>query len=470
MFHRIFDEGLAHSSYLIACARTRRAAVVDPRRDADVYVELARQYGLTLTHAIETHVHADFVSGARELAARGARIVSGPGAALEFDHDEVTDGGTLAIGDIELTALHTPGHTPEHISGLVHEPDHGARVLTGDTLFVNAVGRPDLLGGERARALARDLYVSLAEKLMTLPDDVQVHPGHGAGSLCGSGIGSAPFTTIGQERRFNPLLQHRSQDAFVEAVLGDLPETPPYFADLKRVNRIGPAVLDLASGVPDAPSLSPRDAERATRQGSLLIDLRQGDAFVNGHPANALSIGFGSKVGYWAGWVVPLSASVILLNDGDRRQIQEARRQLLRVGIDHVAGYVEGGFAAWRAAELPDARISQMSARELHDHQAKKSITVIDVRTRHEFDSGHVAGALHLPVGALATRAAEVPRGRPVATICEGGYRSVLAASLLARAGVAPIINVTGGMTAYRGLEDGTVSRPEQAAHAPNHQ
>jgi hydroxyacylglutathione hydrolase len=469
MFHRIFDEGLAHSSYVIACERTRRGAVVDPRRDVEVYVELARQHGLTLTHAIETHVHADFVSGARELGACGLRTVAGPGAALEFDHDELSDGDTLAIGDITLTALHTPGHTPEHISVLVREPDQVGRVLTGDTLFVSAVGRPDLLGGERARALAGDLYVSLADKLMALPDDVQVHPGHGAGSLCGSGIGSAPFSTIGQERRFNPLLQHRLKEAFVEAVLADLPETPPYFAELKRVNRIGPAVFDLASGVRDVAPLAPVEAERAVRQGAILIDLRQGDAFVNGHAASAISIGFGAKVGYWAGWVVPLSAPVILMNEGDRRQIQEARRQLLRVGIDRVAGYLEGGFAAWRAAELPVGRISQMTAREVHDPHGQRSITVVDVRTRHEYDEGHVAGALHLPVGTLASRTGDVPRDRPVATICEGGYRSVLAASLLARAGFAPIVNVTGGMAAYRALDDVVVSRTERAA-APNHQ
>ncbi|HVF79016.1 MAG TPA: MBL fold metallo-hydrolase, partial [Solirubrobacteraceae bacterium] len=210
MFHRIFDEGLAHSSYVVACDRTRQAAIVDPRRDVDVYVELAAQRGLTITHAVDTHIHADFVSGARELGAAGARVIAGPGADLAFASEEVHDGDVLAIGDVPLRILHTPGHTPEHISLLFREgeTDH---VLTGDTLFVGAVGRPDLLGEERSRELARQLHASLMDTLLALPDAVQVHPAHGAGSLCGTAIGSEPHSTIGQERRNNPMLQHRSR-------------------------------------------------------------------------------------------------------------------------------------------------------------------------------------------------------------------------------------------------------------------
>ena len=451
MFHRIFDEGLAHSSYVIACDRSRLAAVVDPRRDADVYVDLARQYHLTLSYAIETHVHADFVSGARELSALGARPVTGPGAAVGFDHHEAGDGETLALGDIRLTLLHTPGHTPEHISVVAHEPGQPSRVLTGDTLFVGAVGRPDLLGPDRARELAASLYASLSRKLLVLDDEVEIHPAHGAGSLCGTGIGRELHSTIGQERRFNPMLQHRSEESFVDAVLRDLPESPPYFSELKRVNQQGPAVLHLAAGVPATPPLAPEDAAPAVRDGAVLIDLRQADAFADGHAAGAINIGFGARIGYWAGWVVPVTRAVILLADGDSRQIDEARRQLLRVGIDRVAGYVAGGFAAWRTAGLPVAQFAQVSARDLHARDAaSRALTLVDVRTREEFDADHIAGALHVPVGALAARSGEIPRGVAVATICEGGYRSSLAASLLARAGFAPIVNVVGGMTAYR--------------------
>src|SRR5688572_6616480 len=347
MFHRIFDEGLAHSSYVIACDRTRQAVVVDPRRDVDVYTDFARRHELTLTHALETHVHADFVSGARELAAHGAKTVAGPGADLQFGHHEAHHGERFAIGDVTLEAIHTPGHTPEHICLRADVPGDPVRVLTGDTLFVGAVGRPDLLGSDRARALARDLYTSIFARLLALDDDVQVHPGHGAGSLCGTGIGHELHSTIGQERRFNPLLQHVSQETFVAAVLRDLPDRPAYFAELKRLNRLGPPVLDLSSAIPCTPRLTPRDAACALERGAILVDLRPGEAFAKGHPHGAINIGFGSKIGYWAGWVVPLTATVVLLGDLDAPKIEEARRQLLRVGIDDVAGYVDGGFPAW---------------------------------------------------------------------------------------------------------------------------
>jgi hydroxyacylglutathione hydrolase len=287
-----------------------------------------------------------------------------------------------------------------------------------------------------------------------LPDEVEVHPAHGAGSLCGSGIGSEPHSTIGQERRFNALLQHRSKEAFVEAVLRDLPETPPYFAELKRINQHGPATFGLANALPDTPPLSPLDAERAVRGGAVLVDIRQPEAFADGHAAGAINIGFGMKVGYWAGWVVPLSSSVVLCAEEDSRQIGEVRRQLLRVGIDRVEGYVNGGFASWRDAGLPLSRYTRMSARELHDRVSQgQSLTLVDVRTRHEFEGGHIPGALSIPVGSLLTRATEIPRHLPVATICEAGYRSALAASLLARAGISPILNIAGGMTAYRAVE-----------------
>jgi hydroxyacylglutathione hydrolase len=452
MFHRIFDEGLAHSSYVIACDRTREAAVVDPRRDVDVYVSFARQYGLTLRLAIETHVHADFVSGARELSLQGALVVSGPGAGLRFEHQEFHEDETRQLGNVALRALHTPGHTPEHISILVDIPGEPVRAFTGDTLFVGAVGRPDLLGDSRARELAEDLYVSIFQRLLALPDDVQVHPAHGAGSLCGTGIGRELHSTIGQERHFNPMLQHRSKEAFVDAVLRDLPATPPYFVELKHRNQQGPALLRLADTFPLPPALSPRDADRALRRGAIAIDLRAGESFAAGHPAGAINIGFGSKVGYWAGWVIPVSTPIVLVTDDDARQVEEARRQLLRVGVDDVLGYVDGGFLAWRAAGLPVEQLTQVTARDLHQ-RSSGAVTLVDVRSAPEFEAGHIGGALHVPIETIGARVREIPRALPVATICEGGYRSMLAASLLARAGIRPVGNVSGGMSAYRPLE-----------------
>lgn len=453
MLQRYFDEGLAQASFLIACDRTREAAVIDPRRDIEIYVAAARDRGLALRFAIETHVHADFVSGARELAALGVRVVGGPGSALRYDHQEGADGDGVQIGDIELRFLHTPGHTPEHISILATEPGQPKRLFTGDTLFVGAVGRPDLLGVEQTRQLASQLYDSLFDKILALDDATEVHPGHGAGSLCGAGIGNAPHSTIGQERRFNPMLQHRTRETFMKAVLGDLPETPPYFARMKRVNQEGAPLRHLGDGFPAIPPLPAADAAAAANAGALLLDVRGADAFCAAHPLGAVNIGYGTKVGYWAGWVLQPDARIIVVAPG-ATEANDTARQLARVGIDHVQGYVDGGFEAWRAADLPVARITQMSVAELKTRLASKDrVAVIDVRTPREWRDGHIAEAAHLPLGDVTSKLASVPTNVPVATICEAGFRSSLAASLLARAGLVHVVNVTGGMAAYRALE-----------------
>lgn len=452
MFQRYFDAGLAQASYLLACERTRQAIVIDPRRDVDVYVEAAREHQLTIAAAIDTHIHADFLSGARELAAAGSQTIAGPGSSLKFASHEVGDGERLSFGDLSLRVVHTPGHTPEHISIVVEQPQQPARVFTGDTLFVGAVGRPDLLGEELARGLARDLYDSLFHKLLTLPDDVEIHPGHGAGSLCGSGIGVETHSTIGWERRANPLLACTSRDQFISAVLGDLPETPSYFARMKRANQDGPPLRALAGGYAGVPAMSAAAAAAAVDRGARLIDLRNADAFCAGHPAGALHIGFGSKVGYWAGWVLPGDTRVVLLTPG-AREGSEAGRQLLRVGFDDIAGHVDGGFDAWRAAGLPVARIPQIGAAELQARlEGGEPLTVVDVRSAREWDAGHISGAVHLPVSDAASGTADLRGGGPFATICEGGTRSMLVASLLARRGLTRVVNVTGGMNAYRAL------------------
>ena len=452
MFQRFSDEGLAQTSYLVACDRTRDAAVVDPRRDIDVYIQAAAQHGFRLTYAIETHTHADFVSGARELAAHGAVVVAGPGADLQFPYRAARHDESLNVGDVSLRILHTPGHTPEHISIVVHEPGAPVRVLTGDTLFVQAVGRPDLLGVDQMRALADALYGSLFDTLLALDDDVEVHPGHGAGSLCGSGIGQAPHSTIGQERRFNPLLQLRTRPEFVKAVLDDLPETPPYFARMKRINRAGPPLFDLGRRMPSVRALSPDDVASLIGDGALLLDMRSPDAFGAGHPDGALNIGFGPRIGYWAGWLVPAASKLILL-PSDPPQAAEATRQLLRVGFDDVCGYLDGGFEAWKQGGFSAATLEVIAARQLRDrtaHGARQ--TIVDVRTRREFESGHIDGAINIPLGELPDRTRELSGGGTIITVCESGYRSSLAASVLLRAGV-DVVNVSDGTAAYRLLE-----------------
>lgn len=451
MFQRFFDEGLAQASFLIGCDRTKRAVVIDPRRDASIYTAAAAQSGAAIVASIETHVHADFVSGARELAVKGADVYAGPGSDLEFPHHAVTDGQTLQIGDLSITFLHTPGHTPEHICVLAEQPDQPRRLFTGDLLFVGAVGRPDLLGADLTRRLASDLFDSL-NRLMALNDAVEVHPGHGAGSLCGAGIGREPSSTIGRERRQNALLQHRDRETFVKAVLDDLPETPSYFPRMKTVNRVGPDVLGLADATPRIPAVKPAAAAALAADGAVIVDLRQADAFGAGHPYGAINLGFGSKVGYWGGWVIPADSRIILLSD-EPAHAQDAAVQLLRVGLDRIDGSVAGGYDGWTGAALPITSLEQISAADLHARVANRRVHLLDVRSPREYQTGHIDGSVNLPVGDVPDRAHELPVDAVFATICEGGYRSALAASLLAREGVAHIFNVIGGMAAYRAME-----------------
>ena len=459
MFHRFFDEGLAQASFFLACPRSREAIIIDPRRDVDVYVEMAKSQGLRIAYTFETHVHADFACGSRELAAVGAKTIAGPGAHLRYVNHEATHGERLRVGDISIEFMHTPGHTPEHLSILVNQPDQPTRIFSGDTLFVGAVGRPDLLGEEQARRLAGDLYDSLFKKLLVLDERIQVHPGHGAGSLCGAGIGNEPFTTIGQEKRHNPMLQHKTKEEFVAAVLADLPDTPPYFARMKKMNQEGPPLLGMVNGYRGPAPLSPAATATAIRNGAVLIDLRPATAFAASHPLGALNLAIGTKVGYWAGYVLPADARVVLLG-ANHHETTEAARQLIRIGVSRIDGYINGGFDAWRDAGLPTASIALSNVQELSSAISNGTAPlVVDVRTNKEWNAGHIDGAMHIPLGDLARRAAEIPRDRPVATMCEAGYRSSLAASVLARAGLDSIVNVTGGMSAWRALVPAAISK-----------
>ena len=450
MFQRFFDEGLAQASFLVACDRAKQAVVIDPRRDASIYTAAARQHGLTIVAAIETHVHADFVSGSRELVSRGARIVAGPGSKLQFESHEVHDGERLNVGDIALTFLHTPGHTPEHITVMVEEPGAPVRLCTGDLLFVGGVGRPDLLGEAQTRQLASALFDSL-QRLLDLKDDVEVHPGHGAGSLCGAGIGKDPCSTIGRERRSNPMLQYRDRAAFVDAVLSDLPETPAYFARMKRVNTEGPALVGLIDAPPRLPQIAATAGAALAADGALLLDLRASADYGSAHADGALNFPYGSKVGYWAGFVLTPESPLLLMAD-EPAEAQDAYVQLLRVGLDNVAGAIAGGFTAWSRAALPVTDLAQMSAADLRAALAAHQVWhVVDVRTPAEWRAGHLEGSVNIPLANLMSRLGDLPDG-PVAVMCEGGYRSALASSLLAHEGVRELVNVADGMSGYRAL------------------
>ena len=454
-FQQFYLGCLAQASYLIGDGG--EAAVVDPRRDVEEYLEAARANGLTIRHVVETHLHADFVSGHRELAERtGAKIYLGAAAEAKFDHVPVREGDELRVGSVRLRFLETPGHTPESVSVLVFEgsPDAApSAVLTGDTLFIGDVGRPDLLGAVRSpQELAGMLYDSLHEKLLTLPDTVRVYPAHGAGSMCGRNISSETSSTIGEQRRFNYALQPMAREDFVRMMTTDLPEAPAYFGRDAAINREGPAVVgDLAPvrgiSVPEVAALQDR--------GAVLLDTRETLDYGAGHVPGSFHIGLSGQFASWAGTLLPSDAPIVLIvEDPDRSA--EARTRLFRVGLERIEGFLAGGIRAWSDAGRPLATTEQISVVELaHRLGEAKPPRVLDVRRPAEWAEGHVPEAVHVPLSRLERDAPVLRPEDPVATLCAGGYRSSIAASILERKGFRRVTNVVGGMAAWNqaGLE-----------------
>ena len=437
---------LAHASYLVGDGG--EAAVVDPRRDVDEYVAEAEAQGLAIHWVIETHLHADFVSGHLELAARtGATIVFGAKARAAFAHRAVTDGEEIRLGSLTLRFLETPGHTPESLSILVLDPAP-CLVFTGDTLFIGDVGRPDLAAsaaGVTPADMAGQLHDSL-RKLLALPDEVAVYPAHGAGSLCGRNISSETSSTIGVQRRTNYALQPMSRDEFVRMMTADLPETPPYFPRDVEINRTG---ADAISALPGPSPLPPAEVRRLWGRGAILLDVRSVAAFGAAHPEGAIHVGLSGQFASWAGTLLTPETPIVLVTE-DEAGAGEAAMRLARVGIENVAGYLAGGVAAWDAAGLPLGRLEQVDVTELKARlgEAPRPV-VLDVRRPREYAAGHVPGAVSLPLDRLGREFDTLALGGPVAIVCASGYRSSIAGSLiLARKGVAAI-NVVGGTNAW---------------------
>lgn len=458
VFERIEDPGLSQHSYLIGCPAAGEAALVDPRRDVEVYLERAAQAGIRIAHVIETHIHADFASGARALAeATGAELrVSGLDAGeryqASFPHRDIRDGEEIEVGSVRLVARHTPGHTPEHLAFLVYDTTRSADVpmlfLTGDFLFVGSVGRPDLLGEEAKRGLARRLYRSVAA-LSDLPDGLEVHPGHGPGSMCGAGMSGRPVSTLGFERLANPYLDPALDEAaFAEKLLAFAPPFPPYYRRMKELNAAGPVAPDLRRG---RHPLGIEEFRQALDGGAVAVDVRSPLAFGRGHVPGSFGIGLGRNLSTWAAWVVPYDTPILLVI-GDPADVGPAVRALVRVGLDDVRGHLEGGVDAWQRAGEPVATLPQTTPGELHEALASgEEVIVLDVRSDGEWRSGHIAGAVHVMGGLLPERLDEVPGdGRPIAVICGSGYRSTVAASVLERAGRTHLRSVTGGMSAWK--------------------
>ena len=446
-FHHFYLPCLAHASYLIADGGD--AAVVDPQRDVDQYLEAAQHLGVTIKYVIETHLHADFVSGHRELAARsGAEIVFGARANAAFPHRAVHDGDVLRLGGIELRAIETPGHTPESISWLLIENARPSKLLTGDTLFIGDVGRPDLAGsrGFTSEEMASMLYDSLHEKILTLPGDVEVWPAHGAGSACGRNISSDTSSTIGAQRKTNWALQPMPRQEFVELLTSGLAAPPRYFPLDAELNRMGPRALsDLA--VPAIESLDPN---------ALILDVRDADAFGARHIAGSVNIGLDGNFASWCGTLLPFETPIVVVADDDAAASQAVMR-LARVGIENVAGAVTS-LDRFATVSLP-----QRTTRDLD------GIAVLDVRRAAEFREGHVTGAQNIPLDELAQRLDEVDRNEPLAVICAGGYRSSIACSLLQRAGFTNVINVQGGTEEWMRHSRAATSESSPASMTKDH-
>ena len=457
-FEQFYLTCLAHASYMIGSEG--EAAVIDPQRDVDIYLKAADEQNLKIRHIFETHLHADFVSGHKELAARtGAQIYIGAQANAEFPHLPLTDGFEVKMGAVRIRVLETPGHTPESVCLVITDEEESSAsksaqqpcaVLTGDTLFIGDVGRPDLSKTHTSRELAGLLYDSLHEKLLALPDALKVYPAHGAGSLCGRAMRAERSSTIGTERLTNYALQIASREEFVAQLTANLPTRPDYFLEDAEINRSGAATL---TELPPLPGLSPAEVLALLQENAHLnvLDVRPGDDFAAGHVPGSICIALSGQFASWAGGILGVHSKPILIGESDA-QIEEARMRLARVGIEELRGYLAGGVVAWQKAGLPVLKTAQISPQELNQKLREGSLCaadVLDVRREGEWQAGHIADVEYRALDTFPHGLPAIDWQRPVAVHCKSGYRSIIACSLLERAGHRNVLNVAGGFDAW---------------------
>jgi glyoxylase-like metal-dependent hydrolase (beta-lactamase superfamily II)/rhodanese-related sulfurtransferase len=428
----LVDEGLGNSSYVVDLG-DGSALVVDPGRDAGPYLAEAEKQGLRITTAAETHLHADFVSGSRELAAHGSLVIAARAAGMAHSHHGMVGGERLEVGGLTLEALASPGHTPEHLAYLLRDGDSPVALFSGGSLLVGAVARTDLISPERTEELARSLWRSIQEQFLTLPDDLAVYPTHGAGSFCSVAPGGERVTTIGRERASNPLLTAPDEDTFVARLLGGFGSFPPYFLELREVNRRGPRVYGRR---PILDALDIGAVQRLVAEGAIVVDVRQVEPFAAGHIPGSLSIPLRAQFASWLGWLVDRDRTIVFVVDDDQDRA-ELVRQCLAIGYERLAGELGGGVRSWRSGDLPVATVPLVTAQEAVG-------TLVDVRQRNEFATGHVPDAIHVELGDAAEQASALPLG-PLTVMCGHGERAMSAVSILAALGRTDISVLVGG-------------------------
>ena len=454
VFETIPTPGIAVLSYLVGDDSEGTACLVDPCADVDRYVELARKKRVAITHIFETHIHADLISGSRELRQRlGAEtlicVSCEGGASYDFTHKALKDGDRFEFGTVSLTAKHTPGHTPEHMSYLLHDkkhPDVPWGVLTGDSLFVNSAGRPDLLGDDQSEKLAAQQFHTLRDFYLKLDDSVIIYPAHGHGSPCGADIGERLSSTIGYERRFNEYLQFTDVKAFTSHALDSAPPVPTYYPRMKKVNAKGPKVL---GNLPQIQALPAKAFQEAVKSGkNVLVDTRDMLAFGGGHIAGALNIGATPMLSLWAGWLLEPDQPVLLV--ADESKLDEVLALFTRTGYNHFAGYLVGGMGAWDNAGFPIDHVGEMTVSDVK--AAGSKLQIVDVRSPGEWKQGHIPGAVHAFLPKLREQIGklQLDANQPTAVYCATGYRASIGASILKQLGFRTVSNIPGSWTAWQ--------------------
>lgn len=465
LLERMYDEKLAQASYLVGCSATGEALVVDPNRDVEQYLRAAERSGLRITHVTETHIHADFVSGLRELAQRtgAAPYLSAEGgsdwsyAFADAGTVLLREGTSFSVGNIRFDVLHTPGHTPEHLVFIVTDTaatDVPLGMFSGDFVFVGDVGRPDLL--ERAARVAgtmergaRQLYSSL-RRLGSFPDHLQIWPAHGAGSACGRALGAVPFSTLGYERRVNWAFRIEREDEFVREVLRGQPEPPRYFAEMKRINKEGPRLL---GGLRRPPHFPASHLDDLRYENAIMVDTRRWEDYAAGHIPGTINIPLNRSFTTWAGWLLPYDRDFHLIVDTERCPscLDDAVRDLALIGLDRIGGYFDAeAVESWAGAERELDRIDEMNAAEVREAVTTGAVHVIDVRGESEYNAGHLPDVPNVPLGYLLDRIDEMPRDRPLVLHCQTGARSSIGASLLRARGLEEVFNLRGGFAHWQ--------------------